>query len=223
MRWLMEERDAVVSRSSSLTGSLTSLVTVEGHGPPTSPCRYKTQHLTFIFVKAQVSYVVQFICCSHRENLICTKDVTESTGEESEDHLPHAGHDDSKSVAQILETSEARSPHPFTATCGIHGTHTSSSPANSLKRSQRGNSEETPFQDIKSGTIRRALLRSSWLRREVRVDNMLETQRKDQSLEDIRNPNTLEKEESPPNEETLLPGYDAQWCWVESKDDVTFL
>lgn len=169
--------------------------------------------------------MVQFICCSHRENFICMKDVTEYAGEESEDHLLHTGHDDSKSVAQILETSEARSPHPFTAACGTHGTHTSSSPANSLKRSQRGNSEETPFQDIKSGanTIRRALLRSNWVRREVRVDNMFETQRKDQFLEGIRNPNTSEKEESPPSEESLLPGYDAQWCWVESKDDVTFL
>lgn len=36
MRWLMEERDALVSRSSSLMGSLSSLV---GHGPPTSPFR----------------------------------------------------------------------------------------------------------------------------------------------------------------------------------------
>lgn len=36
MRWLMEERDALVSRSSSLTGSLSSLV---GHGTPMSPFR----------------------------------------------------------------------------------------------------------------------------------------------------------------------------------------
>lgn len=32
MRWLMEERDALVSRSSSLSSLL-------GHGPPTSPFR----------------------------------------------------------------------------------------------------------------------------------------------------------------------------------------
>lgn len=36
MRWLMEERDALMSRSSSLTGSLSSLV---GHGPPMFPLR----------------------------------------------------------------------------------------------------------------------------------------------------------------------------------------
>ncbi len=40
MRWLMEERDALASRGSSLTGSMSSLVTVEEHGPSMSPYRY---------------------------------------------------------------------------------------------------------------------------------------------------------------------------------------
>lgn len=46
MRWLMEERDSLVSRSSSsLTGSLSSLVTVEGHRPSISPDRCSTHHI----------------------------------------------------------------------------------------------------------------------------------------------------------------------------------
>lgn len=43
MRWLMEERDTLVSRCSSLTGSLSSLATVEEHGPSMSPCRYSVE------------------------------------------------------------------------------------------------------------------------------------------------------------------------------------
>lgn len=39
MRWLMEERGAMVSRGSSLTGSLSSLVTVEEHGLSVTPRR----------------------------------------------------------------------------------------------------------------------------------------------------------------------------------------
>lgn len=39
MRWLTEERGALVSRGSSSTGSLSSLVTVEERGPPATPCR----------------------------------------------------------------------------------------------------------------------------------------------------------------------------------------
>lgn len=35
--------------------------------------------------------------------------------------------------------------------------------------------------------------------------------------------NTMEEEENTSNRETVLLGYDAQWCWVESQDDVTFL
>lgn len=45
MRWLMEERDSLVSHSSSLTGSLSSLVTVEGHRSSISPDRYSTHQI----------------------------------------------------------------------------------------------------------------------------------------------------------------------------------
>ena len=51
MRWLMEERDALASRGSSLTGSLSSLVTVEEHGSSMSPCRYSAAFREIIHVK----------------------------------------------------------------------------------------------------------------------------------------------------------------------------
>lgn len=61
MRWLMEERDNLASRDSSLTGSLSSLVTVEEHGPSMSPYRYSTvfslaavQEPAFIFIQTNI-------------------------------------------------------------------------------------------------------------------------------------------------------------------------
>ncbi|KAG8013953.1 Leucine rich adaptor protein 1 [Nibea albiflora] len=153
MRWLMEERDNLASRDSSLTGSLSSLVTVEEHGPSMSPYR---------------------------------------------------------------------------------DGQASSSPANGLVSASLPKSQAQDL-DIKDGakTIRRALLRSNRARRPVIVDNgsfavtkqSEETQTEHQTQESFRafQNNTMEKEESPPNKDTILLGYDAQWCWVESQDDVTFL
>lgn len=186
-----------------------------------------------------------FFCCSHRESLSQTQDLTETTGEESEDHRPHADHDHSNHTSYFdmlsPESIEARPPRPLTSNFGsshsTHGRHgqASTSPANSLvsatlPKSQPGDSDVTPLQDIETGAdiIRRALLRSSRARREVKVENTFaltkqsdETERETQ--EGFRSSNTLEKEESVPNQETLLLNYDAQWCWVESQDDVTFL
>lgn len=45
-----------------------------------------------------------------------------------------------------------------------------------------------------------------------------ERKRDDEAQDSTRtNSDTLE------NNEAVLLGYDAQWCWVESQDDVTFL
>nr|XP_046265655.1 leucine rich adaptor protein 1-like [Scatophagus argus] len=223
MRWLMEERDALASHGSSLTGSLSSLVTVEEHGPSMSPCR---------------------------DILSQTQDSAESTGEESEDDPPHTDHGDSnhKSYPDMLipKTAEARSPSLYTSnftvdhsTCGRHG-QASSIPARSLvsaslPHSQPQDSHLAPLRDIKSGadTIRRALLRSSMTRREVKMDigsfalikQSEETQKEQQTQESLRasQNNTMEKEENVPNRETVLLGYDAQWSWVESQEDITFL
>ncbi|XP_070775817.1 leucine rich adaptor protein 1-like [Enoplosus armatus] len=221
MRWLMEEQGALVSRGSSLTGSLSSLVTVEEHGPSMSPCR---------------------------ESPSPTQDLTETTGEESENHPPHCDHDDSnhKTYSDMLspESTEARPLSPSTSKFEVsrstHGGHgqASCSPANaldsaSLPKSQPRYSNVAPSQDIKAGadTIRRALLRSSRARPEVRADSFAlteqsgETRTELQTQESIRASlnNMMEEEESAPNRETGLLGYDAQWFWVESQDDVTFL
>lgn len=213
MRWLMEEQGALVSRGSSLTGSLSSLVTVEEHGPSMSPCR---------------------------GSLSPTQDLTETTSEDSEDHPPHTHHGEMLSP----RPSEARPPNPSTSKfevgCSTHGSHgkASSSPANGLASTktpklQPQKMNAAPLQDIKAGaaTIRRALLRSNRTRREVDTGSFslnkqsgeIETEHKTQESFRASQNNTMEEEEREPNRETSLLGYDAQWCWVESQDDVTFL
>ncbi|XP_041805645.1 uncharacterized protein LOC121615377 isoform X1 [Chelmon rostratus] len=211
MRWLMEERDALASRGSSLTGSLSSLVTVEEHGPSMSPCR---------------------------ESLSPTQGLTETAGEESEDHLPLTDHGDSNHNMLSPESTKTRPPSLSTSTFEGRHDQASSSPASglviaNLLMSQPRDSDVAPLQDIKSGadTIRRALLRSNRARRAVKVDNdaeqsegtRAETEVQTQETFRASQNNTMEKEESAPNIETNLLGYDTQWCWVESQDDVTFL
>ncbi|TMS09570.1 Leucine rich adaptor protein 1 [Larimichthys crocea] len=151
MRWLMEERDNLASRDSSLTGSLSSLVTVEEHGPSMSP---------------------------YRESLSPTQDLTETTGEESEDHPPHTDHGDSTHKSYLSpEFTRASPPSPsskFEVNCSTQGRHdqASSSPANGLVSASLPKSQPQDL-DIKDGakTIRRALLRSRRASRPVIVDN----------------------------------------------------
>ncbi|XP_034558121.1 uncharacterized protein LOC117826278 [Notolabrus celidotus] len=221
MRWLMEERDALVSRGSSLTGSLSSLVTVEEPGPFMSPCR---------------------------ENLSPTQNMTEPFSDECADHQPLTDHDESnhRSYCNMLssESTEARPSSPSTSTfeeiCFTQSRNDqlSSSPANcydssDLSKPQPSDSNVASLRRSSGDTIRRALLRSSRVRREVRADSDIFTsseqseekqteQQTQESFTDNRN-NTVEEEESAPDKETMLLGYDAQWCWVESQDDVTFL
>ncbi|XP_029309836.1 leucine rich adaptor protein 1-like [Cottoperca gobio] len=213
MRWLMEERVAFASHGSSLTGSLSSLVTVEEHEPSMSPYRESP-----------------------------TQDLTDTSGEESADHPPHPDDGDSNQQSyfdrQIPKSTEARYPSPSTSkfevsrsTPGRHN-RASSSSANSMVSAKLQRSQP---QDIKTGAdaIRRALLRSNRAKREVKADNGIfsltkqsgETPTEHQTQETFRasQNSTIEEEESAPNRETALLGYDAQWCWVESQDDVTFL
>lgn len=200
--------------------------------------------------RAQASYVAQhFYTCSHRESLSPTQDLTETTDEESADHPSHSDRGDSnhKSYFDMSpESTEARPPSPSTSksevTCSTHGRHGQAlaSPAISvvsanIQKSQPQESDLSPFQGIKAGadTIRRALLRSSRARREVKADTgsfaltklLGEKQTEQKTQERLRasQNNTAEEKESAPNRETVLLGYDAQWRWVESQDDVTFL
>ncbi|XP_058502754.1 leucine rich adaptor protein 1-like [Solea solea] len=129
--------------------------------------------------------------------------LQETTGEDSAGHRsPHTDHNSSLDVLRP-ESSEVT---PFTLSDPSHN------PAHgsvSLKESQSQDWDTRLSEDIKvsAGTITRALLRSRKSRGEV----------KDSSF-----PLTPEKASAPKREELLL-GYDAQWCWVESQDDVTFL
>lgn len=179
-----------------------------------------------------------FCCCSHRESLSPTQGLTETAGEESEDHLPLTDHGDSNHNMLSPESTKTRPPSLSTSTFEGRHDQASSSPASglviaNLLMSQPRDSDVAPLQDIKSGadTIRRALLRSNRARRAVKVDNdaeqsegtRAETEVQTQETFRASQNNTMEKEESAPNIETNLLGYDTQWCWVESQDDVTFL
>ncbi|XP_070700431.1 leucine rich adaptor protein 1-like [Pempheris klunzingeri] len=215
MRWLMEERDALVSRGSSLTGSLSSLVTMEEQGCSLSPCR---------------------------GSLSPTQDLTEISGEESENHHPQAEHGDPdhKSYYDMLRPECAEARPPSSSTSKFEVSHSAdgrrgqapSGPAGVLVSAPQtqDSSDAAPLRGIKAGaeSIRRALLRSSRPRREVKVDAgglALIKQSEQQTQVTFRDSQnkTTEEDKSSPSRETVLLGYDAQWCWVESQDDVTFL
>lgn len=152
----------------------------------------------------------------HREELSHNPCLTD---EDSRDfHLP-SGSVDSNFVTQ----TEARPHHLVTCSSASWGPAKGDpSPA-----SQPAYPNRTPSRGIGSGgdTIRRALLRSSRVRGDVKADDTFrlhklpdERKRDDEAQDSTRtNSDTLE------NNEAVLLGYDAQWCWVESQDDVTFL
>ncbi|XP_035026720.2 leucine rich adaptor protein 1 [Hippoglossus stenolepis] len=209
MRWLMEERGSLVSGGGSLTGSLSSLVTVEEHGPSVTPCR-ESQSPTF------------------------PQDLTETTGEDSAGQ--RSPHDDGdsfhKSYLDVLspESGGGRSPSPSNS-------EFEPNPANGLVSASL---QKSQTQDVDAGqdptagacTISRALLRSRKARKEVKADisgftqesGEIQTERSPPQESFRASPNeVMEEQESASTAETVLLGYDAQWCWVESQDDVTFL
>ncbi|KAI9541649.1 hypothetical protein NQZ68_028155 [Dissostichus eleginoides] len=205
MRWLMEDRGALASHGSSLTGSLSSLATVEEASM--SPCR---------------------------ESQSPTQDLTETSGEESADHTLSTDDADTN-LMEIPESTEASQSSPstpeFEVSISTHGRRdgASSSPVNGLVRAKFPKSQP---QDLKAGTdiVRKALLRSSRAKKDMRADSgscslTEQSQTDHQAQESPRTSlnNTMEEEETAPNRETALLGYDAQWCWVESLDDVMFL
>lgn len=168
--------------------------------------------------------VQYFRPCSHRENLSPTLDLTETTGEESEDHPPHTNHGDARYFDMGSNKSSGAGPPSASSSVssahGKHGQASSSSPANGW------GCDGVPSLGIRTGgdTIKRALLRSQRDRKELKVVSAL-TDTSHQTPKSFRasQNNSMEKEENGPDKETHLLGYDAQWCWVESQDDVTFL
>ncbi|KAG7526386.1 hypothetical protein JOB18_039632 [Solea senegalensis] len=145
----------------------------------------------------------------------CLQDLTETTGEDSAGHRsPHTDHNSSLDVLRP-ESSEVT---PFTLADPSHN------PAHgsvSLKKSQSQDWDTRLSEDIKvsAGTITRALLRSR-KSRGVKDSSFPLTPETSKASE---NNNMTEEKASAPKREELLLGYDAQWCWVESQDDVTFL
>ncbi|XP_016528339.1 leucine rich adaptor protein 1-like isoform X2 [Poecilia formosa] len=159
MRWLMEERGLQTSRCSSLSGSLSSLVTIEEH----------TSELQSPSESIQVESYAQA-------------------------PLPAANSLDSADTpkSEALELGSAR----------FH---------------------------IRNGaeTIKRALLRSS-RRKQLKAASQDAGEKNSerptqQSLSVFNRQEVKDEDESSAGGEKDLLGYDAQWSWVESKDDVTFL
>lgn len=195
-----------------------------------------------------VSYVAQcFSCCSHRESLSQTQDLTETSSEESEDHHPQADHHDLNHNSYFdMLNAESVEPAPlppplnpkFGSINSMHENDSQASPCPEnclLNRAKSKLSKSQEDSDLLQGigthsTIKRALLRSSKARRDIKAENIFaptkysdQREREQQTQESFRSSNSVEKEESALNPETVLLGYDAQWCWVESQDDVTFL
>ncbi|XP_047445068.1 leucine rich adaptor protein 1-like [Mugil cephalus] len=222
MRWLMEERGALASRGSSLTGSLSSLATSEECGQSVSPREYPSP--------------------------TGLEDLAETTSEESADQTPPP-HTDRGGSHQDSST-KAYEPRPLSPSTSRfiddHSTRDSHdlasiNPANGLDdadvpKSQSQDSDVAAHRRViktRGNTIWRALLRSNRPRRQLKevIDSFALTHSQQGDTSTVckaeesftaSHTNTTEEEESAPGGEALL-GYDAQWCWVNSQDDVTFL
>ncbi|XP_022049164.2 leucine rich adaptor protein 1-like [Acanthochromis polyacanthus] len=223
MRWLLEERGTLASQGSSLTGSLSSLATMEEHWPSMSPCR-------------------------ESPSPICLQDLTETSSIESADQQPPSrtdfGEMNHMSYFDVLhsESGEAKPPSPTSSEFILSRSAQRGSDQASLNpvdsfacadepQSEPLDSDAAALQYIKGGanTIRRALQRSTKRKPKMDAGTFAFTQQSGEKVhqteEDFSEsqPNKEAEEESAASNEKALLGYDAQWCWVESQDDVTFL
>ncbi|XP_007555045.1 leucine rich adaptor protein 1-like isoform X1 [Poecilia formosa] len=195
MRWLMEERGLQTSRCSSLSGSLSSLVTIEEHVPSMSPCR---EDPTPAFL----------------QDLRLTANT-----KPADQNPPRAETSELQSPSESIQVeSYAQAPLPA---------------ANSLDSADTPKSEALELGSarfhIRNGaeTIKRALLRSS-RRKQLKAASQDAGEKNSerptqQSLSVFNRQEVKDEDESSAGGEKDLLGYDAQWSWVESKDDVTFL
>ncbi|XP_054889796.1 leucine rich adaptor protein 1-like [Poeciliopsis prolifica] len=192
MRWLMEDRGFQTSRCSSLSGSISSLVTIDEHVPSMSPCR---------------------------------EDPTPAF---PQDLRPAANPKPADQNPPHTKTSEPQSPSKSIQVEALLPAINTVVSADAPK-SEAPESGSARFH-IRSGaeTIKRALLRSS-RRKQLKAagqDAGKENSERptQQSLSVFKTEEVKkDKEESSAGGEKDLLGYDAQWSWVESKDDVTFL
>ncbi|XP_029940944.1 leucine rich adaptor protein 1-like [Salarias fasciatus] len=202
VRWLTEERGALASRGSSSTGSLSSLATVDEHGPWTSPCRESPSPGS-------------------------DQGLTEATDEEPADQHPShpdSGNSNHKRHSDLLRLNANLSrsrPEPLSS---------SSSKTLNMAGLQL-DSDSAPLKSIgdEADVVRRALLRSSRSRRDEREDaapgSLARDSGKPQAKRQTEDSFTTAQssEDSDAAQCGVLLGYDAQWRWVESQDDVTFL
>lgn len=173
------------------------------------------------------------------------QDLIETTTGEPDSQRPHTDDSNHKGYFDMFssESSEARPPSPFSSKFAVSRStqesqdEASFSPASSANgaKSQPQDFDISPFKDIKSGaqTIRRALLRSRRWNRGLKIDTgsfdltqwsgEAHTGCNTENSLTASHTNTVEREERASSREKDLLGYDTQWCWVESQDDVTFL
>lgn len=189
MRWLAEERGPCGSQSSSLTGSLSSLITVDE--PGLSLSRY-------------------------RDSLTSPHDLTENSEEDFDLQLHTT--DVSKTCLCSAYSSE-REPSSVSA----HKLEVSPS----FRRRQESRPQHVDGSD--PNPVRSALLRSSRIYKRDERPTIVASKEDDPGVSktemempafEAKRTNGHKTEQ---NDDNMLLGYDAQWCWVESQDDVTFL
>uniref|UniRef100_A0A3Q2PK89 Leucine rich adaptor protein 1-like n=1 Tax=Fundulus heteroclitus TaxID=8078 RepID=A0A3Q2PK89_FUNHE len=202
MRWLIDDRGLLTSRSSSLTDSLSSLPPVEEHVPSASPCR-ADQSPAF------------------------PEDIRITADEKAADQQPpHAEASEPRPVCPSKVEDYSQAPLSAASSLVSADVAKSQTPEPNSARLHIRNGAET---------IRRALLRSckrkqtkansgpAAARRDAGEKNSVHLTQGNSALITSDDTKREEEEESSAGGEKELLGYDLQWSWVDSKDDVTFL
>lgn len=156
----------------------------------------------------------------HRES----PNRTETTSEDTEDHDKLLESEPSLHAAAEHSSSDCAPPPPGSPV------QDSTGPGDSRLAGAHSPAADdynvSPYIKTNAKTITRALLRSSRIRRKVTVEDLFfpanDLEETEQKGPPSRNCSGKEKGGTREGDTSLL-GYDAQWCWVESQDDVTFL
>lgn len=174
-------------------------------------------HVEFrVRLQVQTEQVLLYL---HRES----PNPTDVTGEETEDNDKLQETESNLPAAAENCGSESAPP--------THSTPAQDSPDTGDSRLACGHSPTddctvSPYIKTNAKTITRALLRSSRVRRKLTVEQLFSPAKDEKEAErkDPPSHNSSGKEELRTCEkDASLLAYDAQWCWVESQDDVTFL
>ncbi|XP_077415226.1 uncharacterized protein LOC144044590 [Vanacampus margaritifer] len=170
IRWIMTERSTLASHDSSLTGSLSSLLTVEELAHSLSPCR----------------------------------DIPRSTYPED---MPATFRQESSN-----DPSGADSDLSHQRNCVETASRVSSPSTNCLAQTNFQESQSQHSEDLKVGADPT---------KEFQIgSNSFDLNERSQETKQQTHSSITEEDEKMA---AALFGYDAQWCWIESQDDVTFL